>query len=106
MNHPKLRFGLGALGALAAWAAYAVILFRGLPLVMLYANEFGSSCATGRLEAQSSLSELVPVVLLSGGVGWGMARASKCFVRTARLGFIGSALTSVFSIAAVNALSR
>lgn len=96
----------GALGAFITWGAYGAILYRGFPLVMLYANEYGSGCATGRLAAKIGLDGLVPLVILISGVGWGISAASKRFCKTARLGFIGAALTSVFWLALVNTLLR
>jgi hypothetical protein len=106
MKHPKLCAGIGALGALIAWGALALSLHSGLSLVMLYANEFGSRCATGRLEAQLGLRNLVPLGLLIAGAGWGIAGASNRFVRAARLGFICSGLTLFFCITFVNGLGR
>ncbi len=93
-----MRVGLGALGAMSTWAAYALILYRGLSLVFGYANNYGSWCATGRIYAESSLKGLIPIVLIVAGAGWGIAVTSKHFVKTARLGFIGSVLTSFFCL--------
>jgi hypothetical protein len=104
MNHPMLRTMLGALGAFITWSSYGAILYRGFPLVMLYANEYGSGCATGRLAAKIGLDGLVPVVILISGAGWGISAASKRFCKTARLGFIGAALTSVFWLVLVTTL--
>jgi len=106
MNHPKLRLKLGALGATIAWSAYAITLYRGFPLVMLYADEYGSGCATGRLAAKFGLDHLVPLVIMISGVGWGISGASKRLVKTARLGFVAAALTSIFWMVLVNSLLR
>jgi len=102
MKHPKPNFRLGLAGALLAWGSYGLILCRGLPWVMIYANESGSRCATVRLGVQAHLMELAPCILLFAGIGWGISVISRNFVRTARLGFIASALTSLFCLGYVN----
>ena len=104
MNHPLLRSMLGALGAFITWGTYGAILYRGFSLVMLYADEYGSGCATGRLAAKIGLDGLVPLVMLISGASWGISAVSKRFCKTARLGFIGAALSSLFWLALVNTL--
>ena len=104
MNHPMLRSMLGAMGVLFAWGAYGTTLYQGFPLVMHYANDYGSCCATVRLANKIGLAALVPLVILVSGAGWGISVASKRFSKTARLGFIGTALTSFFWLAMVDTL--
>ena len=104
MNHSMLRSMLGAMGVLFAWGAYGTTLYQGFPLVMHYANDYGSCCATVRLANKIGLEALVPLVILVSGAGWGISAASKRFSKTARLGFFGTALTSLFWLAMVDTL--
>ena len=106
MNYPVLRSMLGAMGVFFAWGAYGTTLYQGFPLVMHYANDYGSCCATVRLANKIGLEALIPLVILVSGAGWGISAASKRFSKTARLGFIGATLTSLFWLAMVNTLLR
>ena len=106
MNYSVLRSMLGAMGVFFAWGAYGTTLCRGFLLVMNYANEYGSCCATVRLANKIGLEALIPLVILVSGAGWGISVASKRFSKTARMGFIGAALTSFFWLAMVNTLLR
>lgn len=103
MKHPKPSSRFGLFGALLAWGAYFLFLVRGLPLMIIQARESGSTCATGWLSARADLIGMIPWILLSAGIGWGLAVISKSFMRTARLAFIGCALTSLFCLASGNA---
>lgn len=85
MKHPKPSSRFGLFGALLAWGAYFLFLFRGLTLVFILASETGSPCATVRLSARENLIEIIPWFLLPAGIGWGIAHFSKSFVRTGDL---------------------
>ena len=89
MNYPMLRSIFGAMGVFFAWGAYGTTLYRGLLLVMNYANEYGSCCASVGLATKIDLEVLVPLVILIAGAGWGISVASKRFSKTARMASSG-----------------
>lgn len=102
----RLRSELGVFGAWIAWSAYAVILGKGLSAVMIYADEYGSGCGTGGFSARLTVTSLVPIVLIVGGAGWGLALAAKSYARVAGLGFFGVVLTSFFCLEFTEPLLR
>lgn len=106
MEHARTKTLIGVTGVLVAWFSFGAALLFGIPLVYKWSSEVGSRCGTERLIAETSIQSLAFFTILAAGVGWGVASTTAGSSRAARMGFVGTLLTSLFFLWFVTSLAR
>jgi fatty-acid desaturase len=100
------RSTFGGLGAFVSWATFIFSAYLSVAWSCVYISEIGGGCGTGRMEAQAMLMMCVPVALIISGSGWTLSHFMHHFQKSARLGFISTAIVTISCFVFISFLLR
>jgi hypothetical protein len=95
---------MGWIGVFLSWATFFLSGYGSLNAGYNYISEYGGWCGTCRMTAQFILMVLVPVSLLFSGLGWFFSHRAHYLTRSARLGFIATALFTIYCLVFISFL--